>query len=414
MIQNQRQGNEKSADTIIVGGGVFGLWAARHAIKRGERVLVLDKRRIGDGASGGFLGALMPHMPDFWEPKKQMQFDALSAMPKAILGLEEDTGIDCGYRRCGRLMPLTHEKMPDNAKRRIQGAKLYWVDGKGAHIYEMSYLPPNFRDTIAEGWLNEAIAPFGATYDTLSARINPRAYLHALATYVRSSDHGLGEIRECVQVTSFNEKQNSVSVLLTSGETLSAGRLVIANGWEAYDLLRGAEAKVGDQLITGRGVKGQALLLDFEHNDDRPILYDNGSYVVPHANNKIAIGSTSVNDWMPLGLGRLDEEWATESFAGDVVRGDPMAGKLIEASIGSFDHQDMDFYEYAMKLCPSIKNAPISERWANIRPRNTVRDMKTGKIGTEPIFGLLDGSNRVEVKVSGFKISLGIGHSLFA
>jgi glycine oxidase len=224
----------------------------------------------------------------------------------------------------------------------------------------------------------------------------------------------LGEIREGAEVASFKEEHNAVSVSLTSGETLSAGRLVIANGWEAYDLLCGAEAKVCNQLITGRGVKGQALLLDFEHGDDRPILYDNGSYVVPHANKKIAVGSTSVNDWMPLGLGRIDEEWATESFAGDVVRGDPMAEKLIEASIGSFDHQDMVFYDYAMELCPSLSGATISERWANIRPRNTVRDVKTGKIGTEPIFGPLDGSKRVEVKVGGFKISLGIGHSLFA
>jgi glycine/D-amino acid oxidase-like deaminating enzyme len=375
-------------------------------------VLVLDKRSIGDGASGGFLGALMPHMPDNWNVKKQMQFDALSSMAQAVAELEDDTGLDCGYRRCGRLMPLTHEKMPDNAKRRIQGAKQNWVDRNGTQIYEMSYLPPDFRETIAEGWLNEAIAPFGATFETLSARINPRTYLNALATYVRSGEHGLGQIRTGVELTSFKEEQNSVSVFLKSGETLSAERLVIANGWEAYDLLRGAEAKVCNQLITGRGVKGQALLLDFEHSDDRPILYDNGSYVVPHANNKIAVGSTSVNDWMPLGLGVGDEEWATESFAGDVVRGDPMAEKLIEASIGSFDHQDMGFYDYAMELCPSLRGATISERWANIRPRNTVRDMKTGKIGTEPILGPLDGSKCVEVKVGGFKISLGIGHSL--
>ncbi|MGB7286840.1 MAG: FAD-dependent oxidoreductase, partial [Salaquimonas sp.] len=96
MNQIQKPQNSISPDLIVVGGGIFGLWAARHAIKRGERVLVLEKREIGAGASGGFLGALMPHMPDNWEAKKQLQFAALSSMPAAIARLEAETGIDCG------------------------------------------------------------------------------------------------------------------------------------------------------------------------------------------------------------------------------------------------------------------------------------------------------------------------------
>ena len=109
-------------DTLIVGGGVLGLWAARHAIKRGEKVMILEKRQVGAGASGGFLGALMPHMPDSWNAKKQFQFDGLDSLAGAVAVLEDETGVDCCYRRCGRLIPFPHEKMASHMPVRTQGA----------------------------------------------------------------------------------------------------------------------------------------------------------------------------------------------------------------------------------------------------------------------------------------------------
>ena len=378
MIQNAGNGNGNSPDVIVVGAGIFGLWAARHAIKRGQRVLVLEKRRVGEGASGGFLGALMPHMPDRWNAKKQWQYDALTSLADAIGEVQSDTGLDCGYRQCGRLMPLVHEKMPEIASARIAGAKAHWVDGAGQQAYRMELLAPDFSGTVAENWLSEKAAPYGAVHDTLSARVDPRAYLGALAHYVRSPGHGLGEIREGCEVASFREEQSGVSVTLSSGETISGGQLVIASGWEVYDLLAKAGASFNGNRVTGQGVKGQAVLLEFKHGDNRPIVYDNGSYVVPHAGNRIAIGSTSIDDWQP--------------------------------PANRFDEADMRFYEHALELCPQLTNAPITERWANVRPRNTMPDPGTGRPGTEPVFGKLDGHNHVKVAVGGFKISLGIGH----
>ena len=459
-------------DVIVIGAGIFGLWAARHALKRGERVLVVEKRSVGAGASGGFLGALMPHMPDNWNAKKQFQYEALASLADAIGDLEAHTGHDCGYRRCGRLMPLTHEKMLAHAQSRIEGVKANWVDKAGKQAFKMQLISPEdlrkpeFGASDGKPWLDPGLAEFGATIDTLSARVNPRAYLEALAAYVRSKDHK-GEILEGVEVVSFTDDQNGVSVQLASGESISGGRLVVANGWEAYGLLAKAEAKINSRLLTGRGVKGQAVLLDFAHDDQSPIVYDNGSYVVPHSGNKVAIGSTSIDNWLPLGLGNLqhsaDERvsetssgadhpelpasvepaqnrpkyfdgplpqftemtslashsisaglsLSSESFVGDLTLEDPLAAKLVEASVRHFEPSDMEFYNHAVALCPSLAEAPITERWANVRPRNTIPDPKTGKTGTEPVFGTLDGSKQVQVMIGGFKISFGIGHAGF-
>ena len=358
-------------DCLIVGAGVFGLWAARHAIKRGERVVVVDKAAAGSGASGGFLGSLMPHQPVRWNAKKQMQFEALSSLGDVVRELEADTGLDCGYRRCGRLIPLTHGEMPEHAAERIDATIERW-QGR----FTMTKLELPFAGSQADGWLSENVSPFGATYDNLSACINPRKYMAALAAYVR----GHGTLLEGTKVTGIDP--DGCEVKLADGSRIAAGRIVIANGYEAYALLEKIDARYKSQMISGRGVKGQAVLLDFTHDDTLPIVYDQGAYIVPHAGNRVAIGSTSVNDWQRTAHPRSDE----------------------------FDANDMDFYEHAMKLVPTLKDAPIIERWAGVRPRNTVADLVSGKVGSEAIVGSLDGYPLVSVAIGGFKIGLGIGH----
>jgi glycine/D-amino acid oxidase-like deaminating enzyme len=403
---NQRSGKSDAPDLIVIGAGIFGLWAARHAIRRGERVLVLEKRSIGEGASGGFLGALMPHMPDNWNAKKQMQFEALVSIGEAIGELESDTGLSCGFRRCGRLMPLTHEGMLDHAAQRVDGANKNWVNGR--QRFGMELLRPGFAGTVGENWLSQAVAPFGATYDNLSARVNPRAYVNALAAFVRQNEKG--EIIEGADVASVSAGRHGVVVKLQDGKKHMAGRVVIANGWEAYGLLRRMRASASQVPVTGRGVKGQAVLLDHVHEDNRPILYDSGSYVVPHAGKRIAIGSTSQDRWKPHILGDEDEAWSTESYAGELVPDDPWTELAVNAAARQFDPDNMDFYDHGLALCPSLKSAPIIERWANVRPRNTMADPATGKVGTEPLFGAIDGDERISVAIGGFKISLGLAH----
>ena len=380
----------KIYDTAIIGGGILGLWAARHAIKRGEKVVLLEKRKVGSGASGGFLGALMPHMPDNWNAKKQFQFEGLDTLETVIAELEDETSISCGYRRCSRIMPITNEKLLGQIDRRIQGAKVNWqgryamtlrqaqgegdlcvAQGKGdlfsAPHHEQFSCP---HPELVEGWINPDIAKFGIQHDTLSARVNPRQYLAALDAYVRPRCDLLENTE--VLILSLSKDQGEGNVELATGDKIAAGKIIVANGYEAYPLLQPymGEANLGKPI--GRGVKGQAVLVEFEHNDDLPIVYHDGSYVVPHSGNRVAIGSTSENEWQD----------AT-----------------------SFDESNMGFYERALELVPALKDAPIIDQWASVRPRNTLEGR-----GTEPYFGPVEGYENLIALVGGFKITLGVGH----
>jgi hypothetical protein len=101
---------------------------------------------------------------------------------------------------------------------------------------------------------------------------------------------------------------------------------------------------------------------------------------------------------------------ASESFAGALTHSDPLARQLLDAVRISYDDADTGFLDHALALCPPLRDAPVVERWANIRPRNTVPDPETGKTGTEPIFASLDAQEKISVAVGGFKISFGVGH----
>ena len=347
-------------DNVIIGAGILGLWAARHALRRGESVAVVEKREIGGGASGGFLGALMPHMPDNWNKKKQLQLDGLIQLPKAIDALQDDTDSNCGYRQCGRIMPLSHEKVLQQVSRRVDGAGKHWPDHQTMKVLD--------ADAYGD-WLNPKLAAHGIQHDTISARINPRATLFALAAYVKSR----AEILEGIEVL----KIDGTDVVLSNREVLSGGRVIVANGWEAYPLLQRYFDDFNDHKPIGRGVKGQAVLVAFEHDDTMPIVYHDGSYVVPHPENRLAIGSTSLNNW-----------------SGDA---------------DAFDVDDLSFYENALKLVPALADAPIVDQWAAVRPRNTLEGR-----GTSPWFGPTPLNDRVLALIGGFKITFGVAHLDFA
>ena len=116
----------RSPDLLIIGGGIVGLWCAARASDAGLKTLLVDKGRLGQGSSGGFLGALMPHQPVRWTTEKQYQLEALLALETEIAALEETTGIDCGYLRCGRIIPTQTEKKRAERLEWREAAKQNW------------------------------------------------------------------------------------------------------------------------------------------------------------------------------------------------------------------------------------------------------------------------------------------------
>jgi len=346
-------------DLLIVGGGIMGLWAGVMAERAGLKTLLVERAAIGAGASGGVLGALMPHMPDRWNAKKQFQFDALVSLESEIATLEAETGLSAGYRRSGRLMPLAKPHLRAIALRHEQDAVVNWRVGERQFHWHVRDQPP------VDDWLDTAFAESGVVFDTLAARVAPRPYLVMLSTYLRRSRHvRIEEGRDVVHIDAIAGRAD-----FADGHAEAFGDCILANGVGAFPLL---DSLANAPASTGTGVKGQAALLKADIDPALPVVFTDGLYIVPHENGMVAVGSTSENTF--------------------------------EAPF-STDEQLNTLLARAADLVPRIRGASVIERWAGVRPK---------AIGRDPMVGRHPDHRRIRALTGGFKISFGIAHRLAA
>src|SRR5688572_13960339 len=91
-------------DVLIIGGGVVGLSLAWELRKRGQTVQVIDRGEPGREASWAGAGILPPATLRAQDhPVDQLRGLACELHPRWAAELQQLTGIDTGYRRCGGL-----------------------------------------------------------------------------------------------------------------------------------------------------------------------------------------------------------------------------------------------------------------------------------------------------------------------
>lgn len=349
---------QPAVDLLVVGGGVMGLWTALFAARDGFSVRLVEKRTIGAGASGGVLGALMPHLPDRWNSKKAFQFDALVSLEAEIATLEAETGLSVGYRRSGRLIPLPKPHNRDLALGQARDALAVWKTPDRSFAFEVLGAAP------LTGWPGEEAMAHGLVYDHLAARLAPRRLLDALRTAL--DRHPNVAITEGVGFEAVDPVAGIAR--LDDGSDVAFGTCVLAAGVETFSLLAAVNPPFARP--TGTGVKGQAALLKAAIEPTLPVIFADGLYIVPHEDGLVAVGSTSEN-----------------SFAEPTTTDD-----LLDALI-----------DKARRMAPVLIDAPVVERWAGVRPK---------AIGREPMVGRHPDHANVSLMTGGFKISFGIAHKL--
>ncbi len=348
---------QSRAALLIVGGGVMGLWAALKADRLGIDTLLVDKGPLARGASGGLLGALMPHMPDKWNDKKQFQFDALLSLEDEVAALEADTGLSAGYRRSGRVIPLPKPHLRTIAERHQQEALVNWDTGHRSFRWNVVDASPAGSD-----WPVTDAAGAGLVHDTFAARVSPRGLTGMLVKRLKAARH-VRILEGCGL-----ERIEGRTALLANGARIAFGHCIIAAGHASFPLLETLGPALGRPL--GQPVKGQAALLKGDIDPALPLLYLDGLYIVPHEGGHAAIGSTSED--------RFDDPFSTDD--------------QIEALIAR-----------ARALAPVVAQAEVVERWAGLRPKAIDRD---------PMVGPHPGNPAVIALTGGFKVSFGMAHRL--
>lgn len=232
---------------------------AWEAASRGARVRVVDPRGAGAGASGGIVGALAPHVPENWNPKKAFQLQSLVAAERFWADVQATSGIATGYARSGRVQPLADRAASELARSRQVGAKTLWPDA-----FAWRVVPCDL-----EHW--GIASPSGdMLMETLSARLHPAQACASLSAAL---------IAKGVEIVP---------------DAPNDGPTIWATGWEGL-----RDLGVALDRNVGQPIKGQAALFDLDRRD-QPQLFIEGLHVIGHGDGTVAVGSTTERDRVEL------------------------------------------------------------------------------------------------------------------
>jgi len=201
----------KSAQTVIIGGGIIGLAIAYNLAKMSHKVIVVEKTYIasqGSGRNAGGVrqqGRLPAEVPIVMEATKM--WDTLS----------EELGVDTEFRRTGNLFLATtdaeleaHHIMSERIRK--QGLNVYVVDEK-----EARRIVPALKEGVCKG----------GSYSPTCGMANPLFTTLGYGAKARS----LGvEIMEYTDVTDIRTINNRVDGVVTDKGYIKCDRVVIAAG----------------------------------------------------------------------------------------------------------------------------------------------------------------------------------------
>jgi glycine/D-amino acid oxidase-like deaminating enzyme len=235
-----------TADAVVVGGGTVGAWCAYFLRTAGvERVVLVDKDRLGQGASSRAAGIVRTQGGTVWAVK-------LGEWSRRFyLGQAELLGIDSGFTPQGYCLPCFTDADVAAAHERMAMQNSLGID--------VRWLEPDEFDRM-----NPCVAPgltLGATYCAEDGYLHPprnvTAYAHALA----ASDV---TVLEHTNFTGIDVTGGTTGGVMTSAGPIAAPLVVLTGGPE----LAAVGALAGMRIPAG-GVRHQVAVTE-QHPDLAP------------------------------------------------------------------------------------------------------------------------------------------------
>jgi glycine oxidase len=273
----------EKVDVAIVGGGIIGLSAAWRARSAGMSVTVLERGRVGEGASGVAAGMLAPVAEvEFGEAGRRvldLGLRSAALWPEFAAALQEAAGLEVGLRRGGTLLVAR-----DADEARELERQLAFRESLGLRAER---LPPS-----AARAREPALAPTVrlALEAPEDHSVDPRRVLAALRRACEVADVRVREHAPVAGVELDDSGRRVMGVRLRDGERIAAAQVVLAAGaWTST--LEGLPAHA---QVPVRPVKGQILRLRDPAGPgllSRVVRFE-GGYLVPRGDGRYVLGAT--------------------------------------------------------------------------------------------------------------------------
>jgi glycine oxidase len=323
---------QERAEVCVVGGGVVGLTLARALARRGSRVVLIERGRLGAEASWAAGGMLAPQSEaDASDPFFELACASRDAYPAFAAALLAETGIDIELDRTGTLYLACNEQDEAEIKRRYDwqrraGLAVEYLTATEAHALE-----PQLSTRV------RAALRFPRDGQVENRRLLA-ALKRALAVYdVR--------VFEQTEATMLRVEHARVVGVETARGLVGADAFVIACGaWASlvsfeFTLAR-AEDRVHANDIVPRvePVRGQMLCFAARPALTQHVLYSPRGYLVPRRDGRMLAGSTS-------------------EHAGFTKAVTAAGLQAITA--------------HALEITPAVADLPLIDSWSGLRPKAT-------------------------------------------
>lgn len=305
-------------DFIVIGAGIIGLASAVCLLEEGATVTILERGQIGQESSWAGGGILSPLCPwDYPDSVTRLTDYSAALFPAWVAELYALTGIDAEYVVSG-LYVLPPYNMEAAHK---------WRVSRGMAAAQKSFTPLAFlHEKTGYSHLTEENSLF---LSHIAQVRNPRL-LRALHYQVVQRG---GRIIEHCEVQKISTQKTWLRQIETAGGKYRANHFVITAGaWSKQVLGKHA------LNLEIKPIRGQMLLYKFERPPLTSIVLQGGLYLIPRRDGHLLVGSTLED----VGFNKQVTSVARQQLA-----------------------------ESAQRLLPQLRNMPLINHWAGLRPASS-------------------------------------------
>ncbi|MGY6249235.1 NAD(P)/FAD-dependent oxidoreductase [Bosea thiooxidans] len=394
----------ESADVVVIGGGIVGVCAGYYLARRGLKVALLEKGRVGAEQSSRNWGWCRQQNRDARE--LPMATESLTLWDR----FAEEIGEDLGFRRCGLLY------LSDDEGQLAAWAK--WRDfavGEGVVTHMLSPDEASARGSATgKRWKGGVFSPTDGTADPArAAPVIARGILKAG-----------GSVHQFCAARGIETAGDRVSAVVTEKGTIRTSTVIHAGGaWASSFLnqlgIRFPQSSVRSSILSV--APGAAGLPDALHtaevsvtrrNDGGYTLAISGGARVDPTPQQLRFARQFVpmflRRWRSLAIGGLEGWKSGHETLGrwKLDAPTPMeANRILDPTPDP--RQIAETHARAQRLLPGLKSVPIAARWAGYIDSTPDGVPAIGELAGLPGFILAAGFSG-----HGFGIGPGAGHMI--
>lgn len=213
------------ADLVVIGGGLTGLSTAYHTARKGAHVVLVEKDKVGSGASGrngsmctqGITIGTGEARERYGQQRARELYDAFREAVDVMEELTQKEQIDCDFQRSGRLGVAYKPQHFDS----MQATQRDLAENFGHETRLLS--KSELRSELGSDYYH------GALLDPLSAALHVGKYVHGLA---EAAERAGAEIHERNAATALTRTPDGGFLVETLQGTIRARQVMAAT--DAY------------------------------------------------------------------------------------------------------------------------------------------------------------------------------------